>query len=224
MDLLPFVDIHFHHDSDLFGIQNFDYWKDTSIPNRFFSFGAHPWYASEFNQLASKNQIWDHPMCLALGETGLDALRGEKLEHQINLFTLQLMECHLPILVHLVRHEVPFLQIVKSHPDRIFVVHGFRGNVAKVNRFLLENVMISIGSSVFYDSTATDVVRMIPIKQLLLETDEQNVKTIEEIYQRVAEIRQMDLPTLKREIYRNFVATFKKYGTQLASENRAIDR
>ena len=98
--MIPFVDIHTHFpktDENVISIQNFSQneWKNLFYTEggHFASVGLHPWFLTkennekDFEKLA---QLIENQNIIAIGECGLDKLRGESLDFQINIFTKQI--------------------------------------------------------------------------------------------------------------------------------------
>ena len=75
--------------------------------------------------------LLEHPQVIALGECGLDALRGALLEEQERIFRhqIRLAEAYnKPVTLHIVRTFDRLLRLHKElHPTTQWTVHGFRG-------------------------------------------------------------------------------------------------
>lgn len=119
-----------------------------------YSAGIHPWDTaaesfSEADAMAWLENIARRPDVLAIGECGLDALRGAPLPDQERVF---LAQCRLgarlgkPVIVHCVRTWDRLLRIRRLLPqDLQMVVHGFRGRPALARQLLDAGFDLSFG-------------------------------------------------------------------------------
>jgi TatD DNase family protein len=180
----------------------------------YFSAGIHPWSASEYDkQIDWLNDITASEKCLAIGETGLDKLKGPDLKSQEMSFLAQIElseRLELPVIIHCVKawNELRVLRRRRS-PTQPWIYHGFT-KATIVQEVLDEGMLISIGSAVQNNILLQEAVKMIPIDRLLLETDE-SMSPISEIYQKVSELKNIPLPDLEREIEKTVKRTFKKW-------------
>ena len=207
------IDIHSHKRSnDYLTIVN----KSDSnvLESDYFSFGIHPWNASEIedNFLDFENEILSKK-CLAIGEIGLDKLKGPSIEMQRKIFIkqIEISEKHeLPILLHCVKSWNEILEIKKVvSPIQSWVFHGFN-KAAIVKDVLQSGVFISLGSAILTNVKLQEVVNEIPNNQLFLETDDSNLD-IFEIYKKVSEIKKIPLSELEQIIEQNFKTVFRKW-------------
>src|SRR5690606_28610483 len=119
---------HTHFSSDF---QNEIFQIDVTQPcDVFHSVGIHPWNASAYSVeevgLLVRNSITNKT--LAIGECGLDALKGSSLEIQSKLFIEQIKlseELALPLIIHCVKawNELHAIRL-KYRPKQPWVFHG----------------------------------------------------------------------------------------------------
>lgn len=76
---------------------------------------------------------------------------------------------------------------------------------------LKNGVKISIGSSVMHQEKVQEIVHLVPLKDLFLETDDQKEYEISDIYQKVSEIKEISLQQLEDQILENVKNTFQKW-------------
>jgi len=178
----------------------------------YFSIGIHPWQANE-EQLNLVNEKAQDPKCLALGEIGLDKLKGPDLSIQVASFKKQIElseELELPVIIHCVKAWNELVKIKREmHPTQLWIYHGF----AKANitaEVLKEGLMISIGAEIFKSDSLQKALILIPDDRLLLETDDKTIK-IEEIYAQVSKLKNIPLARLKKQIEDNFKRVFTKW-------------
>lgn len=209
-----FVNIHHHGPSSgSVSIQNFDYWEDLELPKGFFSAGIHPWFPPTEEQWDAIQKAWEDPRCLALGECGLDQLRGDKLEEQKKWFELQLESCELPVLIHAVKVDAELWEVFQAFPSKKWVIHGAVGKWERWKKWTDHGVCFSFGKGLLSDPATQETFRNIPMKQLFLETDAADLNLLESIYRQAAAIKQKEMDVVKQEIWSNFATTFEKYGT-----------
>lgn len=139
-----------------------------------FSVGIHPWHAAEAGeeQWRQLEEALGNPAVVAVGECGLDNLRGPSLDIQTEVFVRQvaLSEKHrLPMTIHCVR---AWNEIIALHrrlsPTQRWTIHGFRGKPGLARQLLDEGFDISLGP-LFNPATAA----AIPPSRLHRESDEQ---------------------------------------------------
>jgi len=115
---------------------------------------------------------------IAIGETGMDLYWDKTfLKEQEEVFATQIrwaLELDLPLVIHA---RDSFQEIFKvmdkeGSPELRGVFHSFTGGLDELERALAFNFMIGINGIVtFKNSNLSEVVRSIPTKMLLLETD-----------------------------------------------------
>ena len=118
-----------------------------------YSAGIHPWAttcADELDELfAGLADLLTHPDVVAIGECGLDRLRGGNLDLQTEVLLrhLTLAESHArPVILHCVRAFDLLLQIKKTQNLSVpLIVHGFRGRAALACQLLNAGFDLSFG-------------------------------------------------------------------------------
>lgn len=118
-----------------------------------YSAGIHPWWTDDKAATAIMLQqlphLLSHPQVVALGECGLDALRGATLDEQEQVLTQQLLlaeQLHLPVTLHIVRAYDRLLRLHKLlRPTTQWTVHGFRGKPALAQQLLQVDINLSFG-------------------------------------------------------------------------------
>jgi TatD DNase family protein len=146
---------------------------------------------------------------VAIGECGLDKLKGPSMELQKVVFKVQMAmaeEHGLPLVIHCVKASNELVQFKRqTHPDQPWIIHGFRGKEALVKEFIQHGFYLSFGAC--YQEEA---LRSVPVERLFIETDESEL-SIEDIYLRVAQSRGMDLKELTESIKKNVERVFFKH-------------
>lgn len=175
-DIRSFSDIHSH----LIGagddtVVSLAY--DRTIPSEgYYSIGLHPWQTdlsaeavteaiAEVRRKAADERV------VAIGECGIDRLRGSDIETQIDIFRRHVAiseDLAKPLIIHAVRSFDLLLALKKElHPRQLWIIHGFRGKVA------LARQLIDAGFSLSYgEKFNPEAVAITPDDRLFTETDE----------------------------------------------------
>lgn len=181
-----------------------------------FSFGIHPWNASANHyDFESRNfyEIIKNPFCLAIGEIGLDRLKGPAMQIQIECFLKQLEiseSYQLPVILHCVRAWDEMKKIHQAlAPKQQWIFHGF--NQPKILQELIKrNIKISIGPSILTNKYLQEAIQYVPCDFLFLETDDSSYE-ISEIYKFVSKLKNKSLESLEEQIEQNIKNTFPKW-------------
>lgn len=115
--------------------------------------GIHPWWTEKRAEiekmLHNMPQLLSHKQVIAVGECGLDALRGAPLTEQTDVFKAQIAmaeAAQLPVTLHVVRCFDRILQLHKLlHPTTQWTVHGFRGKPTLAQQLLHAGINLSFG-------------------------------------------------------------------------------
>ena len=164
-------------------------------PGKWYSVGVHPWDTANDtsdSDLTLLEQCVRHPQVLAIGETGLDKLRGGDIDTQTALFIRHLQLAQTvgkTVVVHSVRATQQILSIWRdtSVTDVTLAIHGMRGNDHVARMWLDAGCYLSFGPR--FNPAALHVT---PLDRLLIETDDSNTP-IQEVAQAIAQAR--SLPT-----------------------------
>lgn len=175
------------------------------------SVGIHPWELTE----ANADTLWEalqkaieDKRVVAIGECGIDKFKGPSLDLQIALFKKEalLAEAHsIPLVIHCVKAFNELILLKKEiKPMQPWIIHGFRGKLSLAKDCIRHGFYLSIGAH-FQE----DALKAIPSDRLFIETDEAD-KSIEDIYQNIAQVRGMELEELKECINKNTEEVFFK--------------
>ena len=179
-----------------------------AVPEPFyFSAGIHPWDAGKYD-LAAFAPLFDSPRCLAIGECGLDALRGPSMDIQEQVFLQQIAlseELKKPLIIHCVKALDRLLQRHKEQkPAMPWMFHGFRGKPQQLRSLLDAGFYVSFGCSYNEESLC-----LCPLGRMMLETDDR-VGSIVELYNNVAEKRGLEVAELCKRMAENYQTFFQK--------------
>lgn len=168
--------------------------------------GVHPWDA-ERGVISP-----DFEACDIIGECGLDYACKVNRELQKELFRWHLDAAdrlHKPVVLHVVRAMDDALRILDSYKTiKGIVFHGFIGSKEQALECLKRGYYLSFGERSLRSPKSIEALRITPLSQLFCETDDNTTVAIEEIYNRVAQIKQIGVEELKREIEKNYNELF----------------
>jgi len=181
---------------------------------KYFSAGIHPWDADLQVSIAEFQKIIQHPNCLAIGECGLDKLKGPDLILQKKVFTVQLelaRKYQKPVIIHCVKAFDELIEICKPYHLQIpLIIHGFNKSLQMAKQMINKGFYLSLQSSVF-DKLEDDFLS-IPIEYIFLETDTNEKISIDQIYKTASSKFQISESDLKDKIYTNFTTLFNTNG------------
>lgn len=138
--------------------------------------GIHPCNATDGTTIDDIRQFAKHKKCVAIGEIGLDYYwEPDKKEIQKQIFIEQLLlakELNLPVIVHDRNAHADTLEILKEYKPK-GVLHSFSGSVEMAEEILKIGMYLGIGGVITFNNAKKlpDVVQMLPLDRLLLETD-----------------------------------------------------
>lgn len=147
------------------------------IEGQLYSVGIHPWTTLD----EIPDEIWHkleeasaHPQVVAIGECGVDLVKGGPLYRQMLVMKRQIElseKLCKPLVVHCVHAHDIIIGLKKDlQPVQNWVVHGFRGKPTVARMLTDVGIWLSFGEQ-FNDKS----VREVPSGMLLAETDESDV-------------------------------------------------
>ena len=189
---MPFINIHTHQ------LQKFeknnivvlnqtirsDFSNTVSDAEKYFTyrtFGLHPWYLDKKTyevELEKLETLLQENKIIAIGECGLDKLRGPDLDFQISVFEMQLQlakKYNRPVIIHCVRAFNELIATVKNVGADLrvcprsdgadtehlragadtkvcpYVVHGFNNNKNILKQLINAGFYISLGAAILKD-------------------------------------------------------------------------
>ncbi|MCH5242508.1 MAG: TatD family hydrolase [Muribaculaceae bacterium] len=178
------LDIHTHHAAPQpQGVVSVSFKDFDPIENQFYSVGIHPWTTSsilptkeeweEFERIASL------PCVVAIGECGIDKIKGGPLFKQLIILNKQIElseKLGKPLIIHDVKaHDVIVGLKRDLKPLQKWAIHGFRGKPSVAKMMSDAGIYLSFGEKFNPETPVT-----LPDNFILAETDESPL-TIEEI-------------------------------------------
>ncbi len=179
--LNDFDDIHTHGRTGsrtLTSIEPGDEIK-TAYGEGWYSVGLHPWHLGEHPDYAALDRVAADRRIVAIGETGLDKLRGpsEAVQEASFIHHAELSErLGKPMIVHCVGRYGRLIELRRElRPKQLWIVHGFRGKPELARQLVDAGFGISLG-----EHFNPGVPAVVPGALLFAETDESKLN-IDEI-------------------------------------------
>lgn len=153
------------------------------------SAGIHPWSSASYTpaMLDALEALLSSGALMAVGECGLDGLRGANYNRQREIFELQ---CELaeaydkPVIIHCVREWHSLMALHQRRQPRVpWIVHGFNKNIEVASSLLQKGMVLSFGIDLRREEMSK-VLREVPRDMFLLETDGR--ADISEVYELAA--------------------------------------
>ena len=124
---------------------------DMRPPGYLYSVGIHPWDSADASQSDFEALLVDagRPDVVAIGECGIDRLRGpqEALQRSVFIPQLEIAESvGKPVIIHCVRATDAILALRRSmRPNVDWILHGFRGKPETARQLARAGIFISLG-------------------------------------------------------------------------------
>ena len=179
----------------------------VSYKRHSFSCGIHPWYSEDSgSQMKYLTEIAPDPLIIAIGETGLDKIKGPSFDVQIPVFKrhIELSEqLQKPLIIHAVKAWDQLHHIRKEcKASQPWIIHGFRGKPQVAQQMSKAGFMFSLGNKFNVDS-----LEYIPIYSLFCETDEDEMD-IRDVYHQIANALNLDIEDFAAQIAQNVHRVF----------------
>lgn len=173
-----------------------------SFTRHAFSCGIHPWYSEDSeNQLIYLKEIVSDSRIVAIGEAGLDKLKGPSYDIQIPVFKEHITlseKLNKPLIIHCVKAWEELIQIRQEcNPTQPWIIHGYRGKPELTKRLINEGFLFSVGEDINVES-----MELIPVELLFCETDEDEMD-IRDVYAQAAQAKNMELEEFAEKIAEN---------------------
>ena len=153
---------------------------------KYLSAGIHPWNteAAVIEDYKALGKLAEDERIVAIGECGIDKLRGADLQKQEAVFIghVALSErLKKPLIIHCVKAYQQILKLKRDlNPAQTWVIHGFRGNGILAKQLLDKSIRLSFG-----EKFNPEALKAVGAENLLIETDDSETP-IEEITANIA--------------------------------------
>lgn len=207
---MSLLDIHTHHVPQTPGEAIVNTSPSQFLPEagQYYAVGYHPWGLS-----SDASEDWEllqivanHTQVLAIGEAGLDKLKGPRISLQEDAFLRQARiaeEVHKPLIIHCVRSFNEIVRInLQFKPSVAWIIHGFRGKPQLAVQLVEAGFYLSFGQ--YYQA---DSLRISPMERLFLETDEAEISILA-LYDEAAQHLSIPTEELVLRVGRNIQTVF----------------
>jgi len=166
---------------------------------------------------------------VGVGEVGMDFKHtkdkeGRKRQEKVfRKFISLAMDMEKVVLVHSREAEEECIEILEDMKAKKVIMHCFSGDKELVKRIEKNRWYFSIPTCICYKKSFEEIVKLVPLERLFCETDSpfmhpggyKNGKqkknepaNVIASYQKIAEIKRIDLENVKKEIERNYKRLF----------------
>lgn len=184
---IPYIDIHTHNPRP-------EIWSPTMA-------GIHPWHSDKGLSLPNLGE------CDIIGETGLDFASNVSRDAQMQMFRAHLREAerlNKPVVLHVVRSFEEVMRELTRHSLSGVLFHGFIGSVEQAKRCYKAGYYLSFGRRSLSSPRTREVIAGAPDNLLFCETDDDLTMPIEQVYERIASLRDTSIEELAAQIYSNY--------------------
>lgn len=189
------LDIHSHKPAPYpEGVVSLDNLETPMLEKQLYSVGLHPWNSVEEiseETFLRLEKIAESPCVAAIGECGVDLLKGGPLFRQLQIFKRQIElseRLKKPLIIHCVKGADIILGLKRDlNPAQPWILHGFRGKPALAGQLTAKGIYLSFG-----ENFNPDALREMPEDKILAETDD-SILTITEIIEAMSNAAGRDL-------------------------------
>ncbi len=216
----PYIDLHTHRhrqDPEVRSVIALSMEQTLFHPEfpRFCSAGRHPWHAATPWTEEQGGMLEDALLreeCIAVGEIGLDRVKGPDLGLQRSVLIEQLdlaAARDVPVILHCVRAHADLLQLRKMRGDtNPWIIHGFTGHGELAEQLLRMGFMLSFGEALLSTGAKVrEALTHVPTDRMFFETDEGST-AIQVIYRTAADVLGVSQSRLRSIMQENFIRSF----------------
>ena len=183
----------------------------------FFTSGLHPWHADLMNQKeieSSLEKLVQNKSIIAVGETGIDKLKGPSVDKQIDVLKAHIDiadKYRMPLIIHSVKAHNEILKLkIDSKSKAPWVIHHFNGSKQMALDFIEHGFYLSVCYHIDQkNSRLSEYISKLPIDRIFLETDDFDVD-IKYLYKVAAEKYGISIIELKKQIIKNLNKLFNE--------------
>lgn len=211
LDLEQLFNCHTHHFTGVGRELLQNTWGNEPI-YAFNSVGIHPQDADTISVSEIHSIKFDSPSIIAVGEIGLDSRYDVDFAIQEQVYIHQLKiaaELNKPIILHCVNawDRCKFLHKTFA-PNIPLIYHGFNKSSILKNVLSYDPSFISIGATCVSNPKLGEILSLIPLNRLLVETDDADCQ-IHDIYRCLSDKLSLPLQALIEEINTNVSHIFR---------------
>ncbi len=192
----------------------------TKSDKLFFTAGLHPWHAIQLSEKEIEQKLTkliESKSIIAVGETGLDKLKGPDLGLQEKVFKKHIKvaeKYNLPIIVHSVKTHNEILKLKIDLKSEVpWVLHHFNGSKQLAMDLIDHGFYLSLSYHIDNgNSKLSQYFNELPIDRVFLETDDFDI-SIKELYKVAAEKMMVSVNELKSQLAYNLQEFLKNNKT-----------
>ncbi len=213
-----FLDFHTHsmrHAEDNNVIEIISVHLGQEKESEYFTIGMHPWWTKAPVTPAQSEELvkqLQRKNCLAMGEMGLDNLKGAEMNQQMDILRSPLSiaeQQDKPVIIHCVRAFNQLIQIKKEFPKiKNWCVHGYGRHVTLAKQLIDQGFYLSLMPTMPLNKYQ-ELIDTLPIERIFLETDSMAEADIVDIYSNVSTLLKMEVSDLCRQMNRNAKEFFR---------------
>jgi TatD DNase family protein len=193
--------------------------------------GIHPWSVGSLKETEFQEMLdlfskeGQNRSVIAIGEIGLDYKYKKIWDKQLTVFDglLRLAEkLNLPVIIHSRGTTAQIVEMLPSYHVKRILLHWFSNPISALKKAIENGYYITEGAPTVYSNGIREVVRRVPLTNLLTETDGpvrffkppfNGKKTtpafISTVVEAIAEIKKMDVSEVAEQIVKNFEKFFR---------------
>ena len=213
------IDFHTHSANPFVEHSFINQGINEEIGTEKFCLGIHPWEAEsrDFTLFVKLlHQVIHHPHFCALGEIGLDKLKGPNFKLQESIFAQQVklaIELGIDLIVlHSVKsHNECFNHLRNNGYKGKLLIHDYHGPIDVYESFSREwETYISVSKRFLTLEKNYSLIRKLGTFKVLLETDEHPHNSIRDSYQKLSEILNMKVSLIEKHHQEIFYSLLKR--------------
>lgn len=216
-----FIDFHTHSlrnksESDVLEILSIHAGEEKE--KTYYTIGHHPWMTnaklSDEELTVLKNRFLNDKFCLAIGEFGLDKLRGPSLEVQEDIVRQQLelaQNIQAPVIIHCVRQYDVLLKLKQEYEIPAWIIHGYYRNKVLAQQLIRQDFYLSFCCHQNAPQNFITACVEMPLDKMFLETDSYADVDIKKVYEYTASLKKIEIEELQDQILNNIKKVFYKW-------------
>jgi TatD DNase family protein len=196
----------------------------------YIALGIHPWNVQTVTEdevqqiLKLIEEQRQNEALVAIGEIGLDSKYDKTMEKQQNVFSEMLHTAErfdLPVIVHSRGMTGQIVDILPSYRLKKVMLHWFSSPMSALSKAVEKGYYITEGAPTLYSNEIREVVKKVPLTNLLSETDgpvrffrppfdgkRTTPAFIPTVVKAIAEIKKLDIQNVAQQITENFEEFF----------------
>ncbi len=212
---MHFWDFHTHQSGQPYSLYQADNPATSGVGAC--SVGIHPWsvgldWEDEFKRI--QDQSSQHERVMAIGEAGVDRLKGPEISLQQSAFYTQASwaaTLGIPLILHCVKSHDLLLEYLKSAKNPPCIIwHGWNQKPELATQLLPFPLFFSFGKHILHPgSNASKWLATCPLDRVFFETDDSGLE-IGLIYQRASLLLQIPVASLAAQVIANWNAISKR--------------